>query len=64
MFTHNTPMDFYVIDNFKVELIAAPGGGGSAAVPEPASLQLAILLVLSVFLAYRRGHCESFQAVE
>jgi hypothetical protein len=55
MLTHNTPMDFYVIDNFKVELIAAPGGG-SAAVPEPASLQLAILLLLGALIAYRRGH--------
>jgi hypothetical protein len=56
MFVHNTPMDFYLIDNFQVELIAAPGGGSTAAVPEPASLQLAILLLLSALLAYRRCH--------
>jgi hypothetical protein len=56
MLTHNTPMDFYLIDNFKVELIAAPGGGSSA-VPEPASLQLAaILLLLSALVACRRCH--------
>jgi hypothetical protein len=55
MLTHNTPMDFYLIDNFKVELIAAPGSG-STAVPEPASLQLAILLLLSALLACRRCH--------
>jgi hypothetical protein len=55
MLTHNTPMDFYAFDNFKVELIAAPGGGSSA-VPEPASLQLVILLLLSALVAYRRCH--------
>jgi hypothetical protein len=55
MLVHNTPMDFYLIDNFKVELIAAPGGG-STAVPEPASLQLAILLLLGALLACRRCH--------
>jgi hypothetical protein len=53
MFTHNTPMDFYVIDNFKVELIAAPGSGASA-VPEPASLQLVILILSSAYVACRR----------
>jgi len=56
MLTHNTPMDFYLIDNFQVELIAAPSGGSAAAVPEPASLQLAILLLLSALLACRRCH--------
>jgi hypothetical protein len=55
MLSHYTPMDFYLIDNFKVELIAAPGSG-STAVPEPASLQLAILLLLSALLACRRCH--------
>ena len=55
MLVHNTPMDFYLIDNFQVELIAAPSGGSSA-VPEPASLQLAILLLLSALLACRRCH--------
>ena len=55
MLVHNTPMDFYVIDNFKVELIDAPGGG-SIAVPEPASFQLAILLLLSALVACRRCH--------
>jgi hypothetical protein len=55
MLSHYTPMDFYLIDNFKVELIAAPGSG-STAVPEPASLQLANLLLLSALLACRRCH--------
>jgi hypothetical protein len=55
MMTHYTPMDFYAIDNFKVELIAAPGGG-STTVPEPASLQIVILLLLSAFLARRCCH--------
>jgi hypothetical protein len=54
MLTHNTPMDFYLIDNFKVELIAATSGSGATAVPEPASLQLAILLLLSALVACRR----------
>jgi hypothetical protein len=55
MLVHNTPMDVYLIDNFKVELIAAPGSG-AAAVPEPASLQLAIWLLLSALVACRRSH--------
>jgi hypothetical protein len=55
MLSHYTPMDFYVIDNFKVELIAAPGGG-SMAVPEPASLQLTTLLLLSALVACRHFH--------
>jgi hypothetical protein len=54
MLTHNTPMDFYLIDNFKVELIAATSGSGATAVPEPASLQLAILLLLSALVACRQ----------
>jgi hypothetical protein len=48
-------MDFYLIDNFKVELIGAPGSGATA-VPEPASLPLAILLLLSALVAGRRCH--------
>ena len=61
MLVHNAPIDFYLIDNFQVELIDAPGSG-STAVPEPASLQLAMLLLLSAFLACRRWHGENFWA--
>jgi hypothetical protein len=34
------------------------GAGGGAAVPEPAYLQLAVLLLLAALLAYRRGNAE------
>jgi hypothetical protein len=60
MLSHYTPMDLYLIDNFKIELIDAQGSGSTAAVPEPASLPLGILLLLSALIACRRCHREYF----
>jgi hypothetical protein len=68
MLTHTTPLkdtsvpvtewNRYLFDNFKVELIPA-SSGGSAAVPEPASLQLAILLLWSALVARHRYHSKA-----